>query len=118
MACWLVAGMITTYRRFQAWQTDRTLWAAAVQHAPTVRALVNYGNALARDGAFVAAREMYTAGDRLAQRDQQVVIHALIQENLRRVEMWQGAAPDNPLVLLAIGTGCPNGLLSGQGVGC
>lgn len=121
VGAWIVSGMVVRFQRAQAWQTDRTIWTAAMRatSTPTVRVLVNYGNALARDGDWAEALAAYARAHRLSVRDRQTTIQALIEQNIVVVRAAAGRTGRIDGVIVAdLASGCAQGFLLGQGVGC
>lgn len=58
----LLVCAVLTHQRLAVWQTDRTLWADAVEKAPTrPRPVMDYGRALEMDGDLAGAMQQFRA---------------------------------------------------------
>ena len=103
---WVCGGLIVTRHRAQAWRTDRAIWTAAVRTThPSVRAWVNYGNAVARDGEWDEARRAYLRAKQEAD-DQRIDVDDLLRHNVAVIDAQGGPTGPTDGRLIGMATGC------------
>lgn len=103
---WGLVGVSVTAERGRAWTSEPAIWAAAIAHPnTTVRAWVNYGNAMACAGRRDEAQRAYIVAIGMTRPDQRDV-KAIITANR--------TVPCRALTWLQ--TGRPNLRMQGVGV--
>lgn len=113
---WVLVGMWVTHERAEIWGRESSLWASAVQTHPTVRAWLNYGNSLAREGRWDAAMHAYDRAEALAQVPEHHAIREALAHNRRLVRVQQDGRLSDDTFVEAL-TGCRLTLML-QGLGC